>query len=157
MIRQALLATLLVLAACASDGQRVASSDGASGGGADLSVARDLAFSHTYEVRFQGSTEPDGYLVEFYRVPAGIRDERIHKPGTALVQDAALATVGLITPGGRGYAFDAQGVSQDLGFGSRSALVAELLGGLSARETEQMTRLLKKMQAFVTPLRKVEQ
>ena len=31
--------------------------------------------------------------------------------------------------------------------------VAELLGGLSQKETEQMTRLLKKMQASVAPLR----
>lgn len=128
MIRLALLASLLVLASCASDGRRLATAHGASGG-ADLSVARDLAFSHTYEVWFRDATEISGYLVEFYRVPAGVVDERIHKPGTALVQDASLATVGMITPGGRGYRFDAQGMSHDLGFGSRSALVAKVLGG----------------------------
>ena len=127
MIRLALIATLLLTVSCASGGDH-----GASGGataGADLSVARDLAFSHTYEIWMRGSNAPDGYLVEFYRVPTGIVDERIHKPATALVQDSTLDTVGLITPGGRGFRFDPLGNSLDLGFGSRSALVSEILGG----------------------------
>jgi len=128
MIRTALLATLLVLVSCASDGGRVASAGGPAGRG-DLSVARDLDFSHTYEVWFSGSSAPQGYLIEFYRAPQGIDDRRVHEPGTALVQDASLATVGMITPGGRGYTFDAEGASHDLGYGSRSALVARMLGG----------------------------
>ena len=90
--------------------------------------ARDLAFTHTYEVRFGSNESVAGYFVEFFNVPEGVVDRRLYPTGTALVQDLDLETVGFITPSGRAYAFDEHGNAVDLGYDGRHDHVAKLLG-----------------------------
>ncbi|MCB9899681.1 MAG: hypothetical protein H6825_16870 [Planctomycetes bacterium] len=117
------LVLLVALAACAADPQRADEAPPAP------VVAEGLDFTRTSEVRFGGTGEPSGYLVEFLRVPTGVIDQRVYREGTALVQDARLADVGFVSPAGVGYRFDAEGHTVDLGFGSRNAHIATLLGG----------------------------
>jgi len=94
----------------------------------ELGVARELAFSHTWAVLFEDEAEASGYIVEFDAVPEGIVDERLHPPGTVLIQDRDLATIGFITPGGRAYAFDERGRAIDRGADARTRLVASFFG-----------------------------
>jgi len=86
-------------------------------------LTRQMAFTHTHEVNFGESEQVVGYLVEFLRVPEGVVDERTFPAGTVLLQDLEFKTVGLITPGQEGVAFDDQGVPTSLGHGGREQLV----------------------------------
>lgn len=113
---------LLPLLGCASG----SSTHGDSSGAVE---ARDLAFSHTYEVRFGSAEDVQGYIVEFFRVPEGILDRRLYPVGTVLVQNLDLVTIGFITPGSRGYAYDEHGNAIDLGFDGRNDHVIAMLGG----------------------------
>lgn len=116
-----LLAALALLLAACSSGPTLR-------GDHDRGVARETAYTHTYEVLFGDGAQPVGYLVEFYRVPQGIVDERPFKPGTVLLQDLDFRMVGFITPGAHGYVFDAAGATLDLGYGGRDRHVAEVFG-----------------------------
>lgn len=125
MIRVRLLPALLcsLLAACAAGGDRpaeVAASHPA--------LARELAFTHTHEIRFGESLQVVGYLVEFLRLPDGIQETRDYPAGTVLLQDRDFHTIGLITPGREGLALDDQGEPRSLGHGGRDALVSAIFG-----------------------------
>ena len=120
----ALLLAALLLPACGSSAPRQVQA-----AGADLSVARDHAYTRLVAVRFGDDIGAAGFLVEFGELPDGIQDERPYTPGTVLVQDPDLTSLGFITPGGRGFRYAADGSAVELGYGKRDAHVTTLLGG----------------------------
>ena len=91
--------------------------------------ARDLAYTHTYEVRFGAEELVTGYVIEFYSTPEGMLDRRLYPVGTVLVQDTDLVTIAFITPGGRAYTFDDRGDAHDRGFDGRDDHVQAILAG----------------------------
>lgn len=119
MPRSLVLPLLLLAAACASRS--------AAHGGSAAETATGLAFTHTYAVHF-GEGDTAGYVVEFFKTPEGIVDDRGYPVGTLLVQDLDLRTIGFITPGRHAWRFDEQGDTEDLGYGARDSQVADLLG-----------------------------
>ncbi len=101
-------------------------------------LAKQLAWTHTHEIRFGGDTFVSGDLVEFLTMPAGLEDTRPYEPGTILLQDTQLETVGMISPGNRAYTFDHEGQIVDLGVGGRNDQVCSIFG---RQERPQYTSL----------------
>jgi hypothetical protein len=121
--RRALLAlSALLLAACSSTADDAATAPAAERGAPTQQAARELSFTATSEIRFDG--ELVGYLVEVQPVPEGTVDSRPWEPGTALIQDKRFQFIGFISPRGTTYRFDEDETAQAVGFGSRSAGIA---------------------------------
>jgi hypothetical protein len=121
------LATLLLIlatAACAS-GSRA---DTVPVAEAHPALDRQLAYTHTHEIRFGTSDRVHGYLVEYLRLPEGLELEREFPQGTVLLQDTEFRTFGVITPGLEGLTFDKEGNPRTLGRGGRDQLVMAIFG-----------------------------
>lgn len=91
-------------------------------------LARQLAYTHTHEVRFGNSQVVAGYLVEYLILPEGMADTRDFPAGTVLLQNPNFVTIGLITPGNDGLAFDSMGEPTHLGHAGRDQQVMAVFG-----------------------------
>lgn len=123
MLRTAACLLLLLAAACAGSDPEQDPADAP-----HPALARQLAWTHTHEIRFGEDSFVSGYLVEFLTMPAGLEDDRPYPAGTVLLQDEQLRDIGMISPDNRAYTFDAQGRIVDLGHGGRDDQVAAIYG-----------------------------
>ncbi len=124
MLRCVLTASLLLfgLTACAS--REAAADQGTLPG--HPALAQQVDWTHTHEIRFGMDGFVSGYMVEFLNLPAGIDEARDYPAGTVLLQDTALRTIGMISPGNRAYTFDDENQIVDLGVGGRDDQVAAI-------------------------------
>ena len=109
---------LLLLAACHAPSEHEAAKPAA----ARPEVTASLAYTESFEIRF--GDELCGFLVEVQPVPAGETDARPYTPGTAVIQDKDLRTLGFISPHGTTYRFNAEGEAKPVGWGSRNQSIA---------------------------------
>jgi hypothetical protein len=116
--RAALLASLAaaaLLPACASYKHHEPIGDTTPRDAATRETAHDLSYTTTSEIRF--GDELVGYLVEVQPVPGGVVDERKWEPGTAIIEDTKFVYIGILSPHGTTYRYDADGQLKKVGLG----------------------------------------